>query len=242
MGKTPLSNFVEEDFQAWDLFFASPYRWTFNKMEIALRQDLHCGPAATAPMFEGEYIHRPIYNLYGMGINAKKFYYDKSMYESMLNNDVVPPGSFWCQWVEGEHLSIDYQQYTDGTWEVRSAWRGLHKSENNLTRFESWERIDNSLAPTVEQIPIALNFLQDPYVAWFNVEMRGPYVIEIHLRLGNDPFDEYPVGTLIRPVWNDEIAPEGEWKGNLHKDMEQYSASGHLSDVRRGYVVERPKS
>jgi hypothetical protein len=85
------------------------------------------------------------------------------------------------------------------------------------------------------------SFLYDPEVTAFNIEMIGKHIIEIHLRLGNDPFDEYPVDSEIIPVWNDELAPEGEWKGNLHQDMELYSASGYLSDVRRGYVVRKPR-
>jgi len=240
--KSPLKNFIEEDFHAWEAFGRSLYRWTFNKLEVATMQGLHCGPAATAPVYEGYYLYRPIYNLYGMGLGATKFYYDESqeMHDQMINNGIVPPGNFWCQWIEGDHLSIDYQQYSDGSWEARSVWKGMHHSEENLTRFKSWERIENHFAPRVTELPIQLDFLDDPYVAYFNIEMRGPYVIEIHLRLGNDPFDEYPDGTIIIPVWNDEVAPEGEWKGNLHEDMNQYSASGYLSDVRRGYVVKRP--
>jgi hypothetical protein len=36
--------------------------------------------------------------------------------------------------------------------------------------------------------------------------------------------------------------PEGaEFRGNLHSDMEYYSASGHLTDIRKGYVIERPE-
>jgi len=47
------------------------------------------------------------------------------------------------------------------------------------------------------------------------------------------------VGDIIIPVWNDDEASEGEWRGNLHDDMEQYGASGYLTDVRRGYIIRR---
>jgi hypothetical protein len=76
---------AEEDFQAWNLYRDTEHRWVFNKLEVALRQGLHAGPAATAPDRNGTYIYRPIYNLYGMGIGAKKFKYDKdSMYDSLI--------------------------------------------------------------------------------------------------------------------------------------------------------------
>lgn len=234
---------AEEDFESWYRYHKTEHRWVFNKLEVALRQDLHAGPAATAPAYSGWYIHRPIYNIYGMGIGAKKFWYDRDNdYDKMINHDIVPPGHFWCQWVSGNHLSIDYNQDTDGFWHTRSVWSGTHESENNLTRFSSWHRIENSLAPAWDRLPIEPNFLYDPGVPVFNIEMIGNTIIEIHLRLGNDPFDEYPVGTEILPIWSDQEVPEGEWKGNLHEDLELYGASGYLSDVRKGYIVRRPNA
>jgi hypothetical protein len=120
-------------------------------------------------------------------------------------------------------------------------WEGEHEASSNLTRFSSWKRREESAAPLWNQLPIEPSFLYDPEVPVFNIEMIGDFIIEMHLRLGNDPFDEYPVGTQVLPVWNDEEAPEGEWKANLHQDLELYSASGYLSDTRRGYVVKRPE-
>jgi hypothetical protein len=234
---------IEEDYQAWDVFGNTEHRWVFNKLEVALRQGLHAGPAASAPKFSGTYIHRPTYNIYGMGIGAKKFEYNKDIdHNSIINHDIVPPGHFWCEWVEGEHLSIDYEQDDLGFWHTRSAWLGQHDSKDNLTKFSSWLRLDAGYAPKWNELPIDLSFLYDPDVKKANLEMIGNKIIEIHLRWGNDPFDEYPVGTRLTPVWDDEEAPEGEWKGNLHEDLESYSANGFLSNVRRGYVVERPQS
>jgi hypothetical protein len=236
------SSEVEEDFQSWNRYKNTEHRWVFNKLEVALRQGLHAGPAATAPQKSGRYIFRPIYNIYGMGIGAKNFYYDKeSDHDSLINHAVVPPGYFWCEVLEGNHLSVDYNQDINGFWHTRSVWHGKHESKDNLTRFASWTRLEEHSAPKWNELTIEPNFLYDPKVPTFNIEMIGNYIIEIHLRLGNDPFDEYPVGSIITPVWNDEDAPDGEWKGNLHHDMELYSASGYLTDVRRGYVVKRPE-
>jgi len=233
---------IDEDFQAWETFKChEEYRWLFNKMEVALRQGLEAGPAGTAPAFAGTYIYRPIINLYGMGIGATKFEYNESMYSIMINNGVVPPGSFWCEWLDGDHFSIDYE-YKDGSWHTRSVLAGEHESKDNLTKFSKWEKVATTFAPDVEDLNLLylnLPFLNDKRLVKFNVEMIGEKIIEIHLRWGNDPFDEYPVGTEIIPVWNDEEAPEGEWKGNLHTDMEEYSASGFLKDVRRGYIIRR---
>ena len=57
----PLEGFIEEDYQAWEAYKHNDnYRWLFNKLEIALRQELRAGPAATAPERSGWYVHRPI--------------------------------------------------------------------------------------------------------------------------------------------------------------------------------------
>jgi len=237
----PLEGFIEEDFQAWEKYnYNVNYRWLFNKLEVALRQELHAGPAATAPERSGWYVHRPIYNLYGMGIGATKFYYDKdTMYDKMINHDVVPPGHFWCEWIDGEHLSIDYQQWSDGGWRVRSVLMGEHQSNDNLTRFKQWRKSEHEWAPSFDGTGLLDVIGFDPYVPYCNIEMRGQYIIEVHLRLGNDPFDDLDIGDKIIPIWHDQEIPAGEWRGNLHNDMEQYSASGHLSDVRKGYIIER---
>jgi len=236
--KSPL---VEEDFEAWIRYHKTEHRWVFNKLEVALRQNLHAGPAATAPAYSGPYLYRPIYNLYRICIGSKKFWYERDAdFNKLINHDVVPPGHFWCEWLSGDHLSIDYNQDVNGFWHTRSVWLGKHSSSDNLTRFASWVRLEESAAPAWNELPFEPTFLYDRDVPVFNIEMIGNKIIEIHLRLGNDPFDDYPVGTEVIPVWNDEEIPDGEWKQNLHEDLELYSASGYLSDVRKGYLVKRP--
>lgn len=236
----PLEGFIEEDYQAWEAYKHNDnYRWLFNKLEIALRQELRAGPAATAPERSGWYVHRPIYNIYGMGIGATKFYYDADvMHDKMINHALVPPGHFWCEWIDGAHISVDYQQYTDD-WRVRSVMVGEHETDDNLTRFKKWTKAHHQWAKPFQDTGLLDVIGFDPYVPYCNIEMRGDYIIEVHLRLGNDPFDDLKIGDEIIPVWKNQEIPEGEWRGNLHKDMEQYSAHGHLSDVRQGYIVKR---
>jgi hypothetical protein len=234
---------IEEDFQAWEEYKYKDFRWAFNKMEIALRQDLHAGPAGTAPQKEGSYISRPIYNLYGMGIGAKRFEYSHSMSDDLINNAIVPPGHFWCEWIEGEQLSIDYER-AEKSWEVRSVWHGEHYSPEDLVKFKAWDRLDNRYVEHDKNVLLnskTFDFVYDESIKKVNVEMRDDKIIEFHFRWGNDPFDDLPVGTLVIPVWNDEEAPEGEWRGNLHEDLELYGASGNLTNIRRGYVIRRPE-
>ena len=53
----------------------------------------------------GYYILRPIYNLIGWGLHAKKIYIDVNDEMSLFD---CHPGEFWCEWFEGSHYSIDY--------------------------------------------------------------------------------------------------------------------------------------
>jgi len=99
-------------------------------------------------------------------------------------------------------------------------------------------KLDPNDAPNFWQLPIFPS-LSD--LVAFNVETRSGKVIEIHLRLGNDPFDHLPVGTRITPVWDGETVPDGaEFLGNFYPDLEQYGASGRLTNIRSGYIIERP--
>lgn len=232
---------ADEDFQTWKIY--PKYRNLFNKLDLALQQGLHAAPAGVAPLYSGTYISRPIYNLYGMGIGAKKFYYDDDlMYNSLINNGVVPPGHFWCEWVPGENRSIDFHRHPDsGIFYTRSIWTGVHYDENNLTKFSHWTRTENNFHPY--DLKINIPWINDMEVTAFNVEMRGEKVIEVHLRLGNDPWDDLPFGTKVIPIWNDmDIPLDAEFRSNLHSDMESYSASGHLTDIRKGYIIERPET
>ena len=233
---------IEEDYEAWALYGKTEHRWLFNKLEVALRQGLHAGPAGSVPERNGAYIHRPVYNLYGMGVKAQKFFYHKEEdFDDMINYGLVPPGSFWCEWLTGDHLSIDYRPTWFGTWDVTSVWKGVQDQTESLTRFAHWERVENRVALKRHNLPLDIGAFSDSKVFGVNVEMIGDKVIEVHLRLGNDPFDDLPLGSKIIPVWGDEEAPEGEWRGNLFEDMTKYAAGGHLEHVRRGFVIQRPE-
>lgn len=232
---------IEEDYEAWALYGRTQHRWLFNKMEVALRQGLHAGPAGSVPEMNGTYIHRPTYNLYGMGVKAEKFFYHSGEdFDAMVNYGLVPPGNFWCEWLTGDHLSIDYRRTWFNSWDISAVWKGVQDDTSSLTRFAHWERLKNGAALSHLDLPLAIEAFRDSQVFGINIEMIGKRIIEVHLRLGNDPFDDLPVGSKIVPVWNDEEAPEGEWRGNLFEDMTKYAAGGHLQHVRRGFVVQYP--
>jgi hypothetical protein len=236
--KKPLPVELWEDHEAWERYGKTDLRWVFNKLEVALRQGLHAGPGGTAPHHNGLYISRPVFNIYGMGIGAKQFSYDENtMKDGMIQHLEVPPGHFWCEWLPGPHRSIDYHHYDDGSWRVESVWEGVHYSDTNLVKFRSWTRLSNRAAPDIYDLP--LDEVSEFGVPYINIEMRGDYITEIHLRPGDALFNRYPVGTQLIPVWEGMEHPKGEWIPDVDLDMSRYTANGHLTDIRDGFIVIR---
>lgn len=230
---------IDEDYQAWIQY--PQYRWIFNKLDVSLRLGYDAGPACVPITKPNKYIIRPIYNLYGMGVGAKVKSLDPRLHaEDMTHHKHVPPGHFWCEYFEGEHLSIDFKRVShvqlNRNFRPFCTVRGLHrKPEKNLVMFDSWEKIEN---PSDFRLPDFLNDLKD--VDFINIEMIGDKIIEIHLRTGNDFMWDYDIGTIMYPIWNREIKTSAGYKiiKNLHDDSFKYSADGHLTDIRYGYKVE----
>jgi hypothetical protein len=237
---------IDEDYQAWEQY--PEYRWIFNKLELALKLGYKAGPACVplprTPSTLFKAIIRPIYNLYGMGINAKVITFRPMIdNEFIINHGFISPGHFWCEYFEGPHYSIDYKanKQPKGSiwkWDAFCAIIG-EKEEANLTRFTKWTRIK---PPTIS-LPSFLNNIDN--VDFLNVECIGNKIIEVHLRTGNDVLHEEFIGTIAIPIWDDEedkikiLEKQGyKFKGNHHSESFKYSADGHLSDVRLGYMIK----
>jgi len=232
-----------EDHQTWDTHKKGELRWIFNKLEVALRQNLHAGPAGTAPEKDGFYVFRPTYNPYGMGVGAEKFFYSKSMYNQIIEYDFVPPGHFWCEWLDGPHLSIDYQKYDNGAWQTESVWEGKHESEDNLAKFSSWKKLDLDVAPSPYLWGNLLPWLKtrQDTINGFNIETRSGKIIEVHLRLGNDLFEQYPVGTTLIPIWENQEEPKENFLPNALEDMDIVYEKQYLKGKRKGFRLVLPQ-
>lgn len=195
-----------------DAWIAYPHhRGWFNKLEVSLRLGYACGPCGVAPTVSGYYVVRPIYNLEGMGIGAFKAWIDAG------DASRVPPGSFWCEWFDGDHHSVTYR-WNDG-WHPVSTWQGFN-APDDLSRFHRWVRSKWS-AP----LPQMFDVLADCGV--INVEFVGGRIIEVHLRPSPDPEVD---GTLI-PVWADNpvegLVPAFD------------DGNGFLPVPRIGFVVDK---
>ena len=198
-----------QDIEDWDLWTKKPeYHWVFNKLEIALLCGHHAGPCPALPSAAGYYCVRPIYNLYGMGLHAEKIWLETDDNGEVMNK--THPGSFWCEWFEGAHYSIDYEW--DNGWQVLHASQGYNDDED-LSHFYKWQRI----SPPDIELPGWLNKLANNEV--LNIEFKGNKIIEIHLRLGNLAGDWAGVehAQELIPVWRD--TSESMW--------EQYREGGY---------------
>lgn len=196
------------DAQAWTLF--PEFRRWFNKLDLAERLGHRCGPCGVAPERGGWYVVRPIYNLSGMGAGAKKVYIDAGDRRS------TPPGHFWCEWFDGDQISVTYT-WKQG-WVTSDSWLG-ERSEEHLSKFKSWSRVffDPELPKFFDELAPA---------GLVNVEFIGESIIEVHLRPSPDPKS----GTKLIPVWEGEDVPE---------DMipSYDDADGFVHPARLGFVV-----
>ena len=222
----------EEDYQCWDAY--PQYRWLFNKLEVSLKLGYDCGPAGVPITKAGNYIIRPIYNLYGMGIGAHKKYLDPDKHgDDMIHHKHIPPGYFWCEWIDGTHYSVDFMKQ-DGKWVPFSSMIGCHYGEDNLVKFKEWEVIEPEF-----ELPDWLHSIETE--RYLNIESKDDKIIEIHLRSGNDHIWNLNIGSKIYPVWEGDDYKDLEhleFKNNMHPETCKYQADGHLSNIRLGHYIK----
>mgnify|MGYP000859813386 CR=1 FL=1 len=165
--------------------------WIFDKLILSKHLGYNCGPTGTSVPVPGHYIVRPCVNAFGLGLGASKQFIDKS-------TDHLPPGHFWCEWFDGDHVSIDYDYGVQ-----RLAVQGF-KDNDTFTQWDRWVKLS---PPPKLSLPKFLQPLQKKY-QYTNAEFIGDKLIEIHLR--NNP--DFPPGrTEYIPVWQGqhEIPPKG---------------------------------
>ena len=223
-----------DDIEAWGKY--PQHRWIFNKLELALKLGHKAGPACVPVEKTGLYVIRPVYNLYGMGIGAKVINISTNDNQNIKENDLIPPGYFWCQFFNGNHYSIDYKR-TDApsgsvfAWEPFHCMQGFNK-RNNLVKFERW--VVCEIPEFANDVPRFLYGLDG--VDFLNIEYKNNKIIEIHLRTGNDIAHNFDIGEGLWPVWKGSEYLKVKPNFIPNEDGDEYDASGHLEDVRIGYL------
>jgi len=167
--------------------------WCVDKLILSKKLGYVCAPAGIPPPVPGTYVVRPIINLKSMCVGTSMQY---------LDSDSIPDGYFWCEVFTGRHLSFDYN------WGKQTlAVEGFRSDQARLDRFSHWSRVQDTFA-----LPDCLQVIANKY-EWFNVEVIGTKVIEVHFRY-NDDFANHSANTIV-PVWNDQFyaSPAGDRLG-----------------------------
>jgi hypothetical protein len=234
---------IDEDYEAWEKF--PEHRWIFNKLELSLKLGYNCGPACVPVRNTGNYVVRPIYNLYGMGVGAHRLFLRGSEdRDDMTKHKFIPPGHFWCEWFEGNHYSIDYRWSDEGKGGIHSHWEPIcttiGEQDGDLEKFTSWKKVINHH----HVLPFWLYDFAG--CKELNIEYINDNILEVHLRTGNDVVHDDPVGTEIKPVWQSDtkynklqqgaIDSDGWQYFDNSADGELYDASGYIKDPRVGYL------
>lgn len=163
--------------------------WMLDKLILSRALGYTCGPAGQPVPAPGRYVVRPCVNARGMGEGARIEY---------LTHDTehLPPGTFWCEAFEGQHLSVDYAA-SPIHFEPVLCVQGFRDRGAPLWRWNSWVRIPHSLAPRLPNL-IAESAGRHQVI---NAEFIDDRLIEVHFRRNTD-FDAG--NTVYHPVWFDE--------------------------------------
>ena len=171
----------------------SDHIWVMDKLILSRKLGYICGPTGLDVPKPGYYIVRPCVNMLGLGLGTQKVWLD---YETMH----LPVGHFWCEFFEGDHVSVDYLP-TYGT-KVNTILGS--KEDNTFTKWDKWTKIENSSRQQIPDIlfPTILSYNR------INLEFIDNKLIEVHLRR-NEDFDGGI--TEFIPVWEgqDTIPPPG---------------------------------
>jgi len=138
--------------------------WVYDKLILSKKLGHVCGAAGQIVPKHGWYMVKPIVNLRGLGACSSKQYLTP-------NNCNIPPGYFWQEYFEGEHLSVDYIAH-----EFSYSVVGIKENDE----FKMWSKVRYSI--------ISCNIVKyfvDKYY-YVNVEYIGDKIIEIHLRYNPD--------------------------------------------------------
>ena len=210
-----------EDFQAWQSY---PHmRQWFNKLYLAERLGYDCGPGGIPPTKSNFYCVRPIYNLDGMGVGARKQWIDAE------DRGGVEPGYFWCEWFDGEQYSASYKSSAWFSYDQISCYKA-DRDVDRLFRFKRWTRSKRSFT-----IPVSIEEeIIMSGVEVVNIEMIEDKLIEIHFRDTLDP--DY--NELI-PVWSDEKESIDIYEKMGYNFIEAPdNSNGHLTIHRLGFMIK----
>jgi hypothetical protein len=201
------ANIPTEDGDAW--FWHPGQRWVYDKLAIALSQNLETGPHGVPPP-RFPVFSKPIVNLKGMG-EGSRVLHSAADYERYY-----APGHFWMPLLDGRHVSSDVAVVRgEPRW-----WRHATGKPAGGGTFDYW----TVHAEPIEEIEqsgggwIAKHLAG--YTGMLNLETIGGTIIEAHLRFA----DQWP--DLYGPGWVEALVglyERQEWDFDDGDRCEGYS-------------------
>jgi hypothetical protein len=185
--------------------------WIFDKLLLSKKLAYLCGPGCVPVPVANFYVVRPVMNLYGMGAGAEVKWLTPE------DSSEVPPGYFWCEEFKGRHLSIDYDQ----TGAQLNCVEGFRGANEPLYRFSEWKAVNEA-----RKFPAILKNLAGTY-EFYNVEMIGDKIIEVHLRQNHDPIENN-----LKVCWENDRRRQ-----NLTLLVNLEDADGYLPEKRLGFYI-----
>ncbi|MBO0709854.1 MAG: hypothetical protein J2P47_01095 [Acetobacteraceae bacterium] len=186
-----------EDADAWVWY--PDHRWIYDKLAVALSQGLSAAPhgvmPAAFPVFS-----KPIINLRGMGAGSRVIANSED-YAAALT-----AGHFWCDLLEGDHISTDMALVSGAVrW-----WRHTTGETAAGGTFDYWQ-VEADPRPVLER------YLGDwtvrnlrGYTGMANVETIGGRIIEAHLRFADQWPDLYGGRDWVEAVIR--LYETGRWR------------------------------
>lgn len=148
--------------------------WVYNKLQLSRKLGYNCGPIGAPVPHPGWYIIRPCINFLGMGRNARKIWLAPSDKTEMFG----VAGEFWCDYFNGEHVSVDYEKGDQILTIQGIPAPSIRGSEES--RWASWRKIEKNF-----DFPEILEQFRTKY-STINIEYIGFRIIEVHFRKNPD--------------------------------------------------------
>jgi len=196
-----------EDSDAWQ--WNPAQRWVYDKLTVALSQNLVAGPHGTFPP-RYPVFSKPIINLKGMGVGSRV------LHSQADHNRHYTPGHFWMPLLDGRHVSSDVA-VVDG--EPRW-WRHVTGKPAGEGTFDYWIVHAEPDAGIEARCGAWIEKNLAGYTGMLNLETIGGTIIEAHLRFA----DQWP--DLYGPGWVDALVAlyeSGDWQFADDDRSEGYS-------------------
>lgn len=200
-------NVPTEDGDAWRWY--PEHKWVYNKLTVAERQDLECGPHGIDPEHFPVF-SKPIYNMRGMGAGsavlrtAKEYKYRQR------------PGHMWMTLLQGEHLSTDCAVVQgDIRWSRHTAGAPLDGG-----MFDYWTVLAAKRPEVESYLQTWVKNNLSGYTGMLNFETIGARIIEVHLRFADQWPDLYGAGWVDALV---RLYATGRWEFDDSDRSDGYS-------------------